>query len=297
MLRTILVPVDGSALAWRAVPYATRLARAARARLILLHATSPGGPEQPSPFELTAMADGLRQSGISVEAVVYRVYHDDMARAICDAARERAADLIVMSTHGRGGLGRWLYGSVADAVLRQAEVPVLLVSATCDHSWPTNRPPRLLVPLDGSEIAVGALKPAAELAGSLRAELLLLRVIDSAAYPYLWSDASTWKDPEPDTAEARQQLEQLAEPLRAIGRTVEVLTVFGSPTAVIASVADERGVDLIAMATHGRGGLARLVLGSVATATLQRASVPLLAVRPVAVRQAAERAEALVAAT
>jgi nucleotide-binding universal stress UspA family protein len=245
------------------------------------------------------MAETVRKSGVEAEPAIYSVHHEDMARAICDASGERQADLIVMSTHGRGGLGRCLYGSVADAVLRQANVPVMLISAICEHRWPDDRALRMLVPLDGSDFAREAIGPVAGMAATLGAELRFLQVIDSANYPYLYSDPSTWKAPEPELAEARQNLSMIAEPIRALGQAVEVVTDFGSPAATIVRVAREQAIDVIAMATHGRSGLARLVLGSVATGTLHQANVPLLLVGPAALQHgvAAKPTEAPVASS
>ena len=145
------------------------------------------------------------------------------------------------------------------------------------------------MPLDGSTIAEAALGPIGELAAALGAELLLTQVVelpvpmltDGAVYVPDW-------DPEEALVSARQYLEDTAADLRAAGRTVRTLAVAGPPSVVsqaarvIADTAAQEGADVIAMATHGRGGLARLVMGSVATGVLQQASVPLLLVRPAA---------------
>ena len=89
-----------------------------------------------------------------------------------------------MSTHGHGGLGRWLYGSVADEVLRRVPVPVLLVSAVCAQTWAQDQPLRVVAPLDGSDLAEEALGPARDLAATLGNELLLLGVVEPlAVYP------------------------------------------------------------------------------------------------------------------
>src|SRR5204863_2713891 len=165
---------------------------------------------------------------------------------------------------------RCVYGSVADQILRRADVPLLLIPAACETAWPIDRALRILVPLDGSKFAREALDPANELADLLDGDLLLLQVAEPPDYG-LHSEA---------------YLKDVADRLRDMGKAVEVHTVLGHPTSMVASVARDQDVDLIVMSTHGRGGLARLVLGSVAGGTLQRASVPLLLVRPVAARQA-----------
>jgi nucleotide-binding universal stress UspA family protein len=139
----------------------------------------------------------------------------------------------------------------------------------------------ILVPLDGSALAEEALASAALLAEPLGARLHLLRVIEPPVYP-LAGDGYAYV-PFDDAAEllaAREYLGELAGRLRSAGSQVEIEVTVGLPNVVIPRVAQEQEAVVIAMATHGRGGLARLVLGSVATGTLQRAHVPLLLTRP-----------------
>jgi nucleotide-binding universal stress UspA family protein len=209
MLRTILVPQDGSVLAEQAIPYAVRLARSTGATIVLVRATAasplPGADAgvteraaiARAEAELGAIADRLRDDGLTVNT---HVFYDAADTAILTAARQEDADLIVMSTHGRSGLNRWVYGSVADAVMRAAPVPVLLVPATCTTTWAAERPLRLLVPLDGSAIAEAALGPVGELATALGAELLLTQVVelpvpmltDGAVYIPDWDPRKSW---------------------------------------------------------------------------------------------------------
>ena len=232
--------------------------------------------------------------------------YDLAATAITDAARRYKADLIVLATHGRSGAGRWRRGSVTDQVVRRAASPVLVIPPGCERPWPTDfeeRPPRILAPLDGSQLAEEALDPAGELAALLAAPILLLSVVEppksgdgegsrNAALPTGREPADGSLDEvgdgrRPGLGAARQYLAAIADDLRLGGHTVEVQIVNGSPAAEIARATDERDVGAIVMATHGRGGLVRLVLGSVATGALQRARVPILLVL---VRPDAERA-------
>jgi nucleotide-binding universal stress UspA family protein len=298
MSLTILVPLDGSPLAERALPYALDLARGGRGRVALIRATwaytAPGDDAVAAQRQarLTAEADlsgvavRVQAEGIPVDT---RVYDAEAADAILRAAEAEHARVIVMSTHGRSGVGRWIYGSVADAVLRRSPVPVLLVPSTCERPWAVNTTPlRVLVPLDGSELAEAAVGPAGELMGPGGATLLLLQAVEpvlpiaadgmSYAHPF---------DEEAELAAARTYLEGVAAQARAKGWTTEVEAVIGYPASSIAAVAREQAVDVVAMATHGRGGMARLVLGSVATGVLQRAHVPVLVVPPAAVQPAA----------
>jgi nucleotide-binding universal stress UspA family protein len=296
MLQTILVPLDGSPLAERVLPYAIRLGRLPGARLVLVRAHSPTdqqafvsreGLVDPRPItddpdreraaaELRATAERLRREGLSVEL---HVYQGAASGAIRSAAHATGADIIAMSTHGRSGLGRWVYGSVAEEVLRTTALPTLLVSSQCDHAWPVDRGLRVLVPLDGSPLAAEVLGPVRDFAAALGGELTLLGVIEPVfvAFP----EAALPEDDTPARSAAlREYLEGVAKGLRTAGSGVDVRVAEGKPAGTIAAVAERDGADVIAMATHGHTGLARLVLGSVATGTLQRSGVPLLLLRP-----------------
>jgi nucleotide-binding universal stress UspA family protein len=288
MLSTIIVPLDGSAFAARGIPYATALARSSDAKLVLVRVLAqraPGGvldDLEAIRAALTLDAEAIRADGLRAEAVVRRVRPvnaDDVARVIAEVAGEQRAELIVMSTHGRGGLGRWVYGSVADGVLQQSTTPVLLVPPQADRPLPTDRRLRVLVPLDGSQLAEEAIETADLLAGTLDAELTLLRVVDLPPYPLNYAPYDL--DAERDAA--REYLQTHVERLDAQHTTVAARATIGNPSWMVASVAHDIDADVVVMATNGRTGLARLVVGSVATATLRRAETPVLLVRPAAV--------------
>jgi nucleotide-binding universal stress UspA family protein len=201
------------------------------------------------------------------------------ADAICATARDVQANLVVMSTHGRSGFGRWLYGSVADEILRRLPIPVLLISAVCGRAWSVEKPKRILVPLDGSTRATEVLPAAAAFATSLGgAEIMLLAVIESGKGTY--PGAALQDVPDSVRAQAAAYLQSVAREITGStpGRVTSQV-VYGDAAPMIASVAHAAEVDAIAIATHGRGGVARLVLGSVATRTLQLATVPVLIYR------------------
>jgi nucleotide-binding universal stress UspA family protein len=198
-----------------------------------------------------------------------------------------------MSTHGRGGLGRVIYGSVADVVLREAPVPVLTVPPHGLDTWPLNRQLKMLVPLDGSDLSKAALAPACELADILGGSLLLASVVTFPSYA-AYAEGYVFVDPEITenvVEEARQSLEEIAAEVRTETRAVEVCTTYGTPYFGITTIARERGVGLIVMATHGRGGMTRALLGSVATATLRQTDVPIMLVRPVQAAHGLERSQ------
>jgi nucleotide-binding universal stress UspA family protein len=295
VFKSILVPLDGSALAETALPFATMLARGSGAQLVLTRAalahTPPGGDpigdqvaaNAEAEAYLTAVAERIRPSAPSLQTATT---YGPAAEMILAERRVRGSDLIVMATHGRGGLGRLLYGSVADEVLRSSPVAVLLVPANLSNMLPSDRPARLLVALDGSERSAEILAPAATVAKALGAKLSLLQSVKLQRSP---NDATSLRDTllliEPTEAPDRRDgaeghLERLAIDLRAEGLPVEVHAVTGEAAEVILSEANGQGADLIAMATHGRTGLARLVMGSVTSAVLKTARRPILVYRP-----------------
>jgi nucleotide-binding universal stress UspA family protein len=232
---------------------------------------------------LSELVGALTKTGRQVRL---RMVHGAAADAILRAADEEHADLIVMSTHGRGGMGRLFYGSVADQVLRHTTRPIVLISATCTRSWAVDGRFRLLVPLDGSASAEAALGVAEQTADALEAEVVLLRVVEPADgfaaldTSYLPARSQRVLD------EARTYLDGIVTRLSRPGRIIATRVEAGDPATKIASVARDADVDLIVMATHGSGGLVRFTMGSVATATLHRANTPMLLVRAALPRSA-----------
>lgn len=281
MAQTILVPLDGSPLAERALMVAIGLTQV-EDRLVLLRVISEESSDQASTRPeaesyLAQVAQRLNRPDVTTV-----VASGQAAATILDEIARRRITLVVMSTHGRSGLGRWIYGSVADAVMRQVSIPLVLVSATCPlKPWPRERAPRILVTLDYSARSEAILAPAETLARVLGAELVLLSVT-----PMLMSIDGSGEtaylayDVEQDEADRRAYLDRIAADVRATGLAVTTRVEFGFPVEEIARVATEEVVDLIALSTHGSGGMTRLVLGSVATGIVQRANVPILIVRP-----------------
>jgi len=183
-------------------------------------------------------------------------------------------------------------------VLRRVPVPVLVVPAGCTRVWTDEQPQRVLVPLDGSSLAAEALRPARDLAATLGGELLLLTVVEPMpVYPYETPETIDALETA-HAAQAAQYLNDVAADLRSsAGPAASTRIVHGDPAEHICAVARAAGVAAIAMASHGRTGVARLLLGSVTNQTLQHATAPVLVYRPVIVHQtASERAIEKVAA-
>lgn len=296
----IFTPLDGSALSRRALPYAIHLARATRAQLLLWTAT-PTPSERQSTNAHTEAARGLADAaksvtdaGVVVETSLRYVEKEPLARALIDEANLRNASMIVMSTHGRSGLDRWLHGSVADEVLRAASAPVLLIPPGVNTDWSAAEPFVILAPLDGSDLAEQALAVSAMLAGRLNAELLLLQTSAPTATPIYSEPVVVIPfDPEVELAASHEYLERVAEPLRQRGLPVAVHAAIGQPADIICKVARDAHCAMIAMGSHGRGGLSRLALGSVATSVLPRSPTPVLIVRDT--RQPVKISEAVIA--
>jgi nucleotide-binding universal stress UspA family protein len=304
MFRSILVPLDGSAFAEQALPLAIQLAQRDNAQLELVRVHEPIAGiylDRPRTFEadldqelmvdmnryLEATADRLAaKSSLRANCVVLK---GPVAETIASHAAASEADLVVMTTQGRGPVGRMWFGSVADALVRQSPIPILLVRPTEESSDSNGEPVtrRVLVPLDGSRLAEQALEPALSLGGA-RGEFTLLRVIplvNPVAYDptTVMIGLSTAVLDELQElkrlqeAEAHEYLLQLAERLRA--RSVNVRTQLAThehPAIAILDAAAKYDVDAIAMTTRGRGSAKRLLLGSVADKVLRGATTPLL---------------------
>lgn len=299
MYRTILVPLDGSRFGERALPLAMTLAWRLGAKLVLMRAASaavfPG--VDATEAEVHAV-DEARAYLVNVQAewsgqgvgVDIALPYGDPASEILQEIDTRQVDMVVMSTHGRSGLGRWIYGSVGEKVLATSPVPVMLVRPT-GHLPALDRDPAhstILVPLDGSALAEAALPHAEYLAQRLGGKLMLLRVVERAGPAFAYP--GTVAPPLPDVdahPEAELYLAVLAQRLRATGATVETAVREGWAADVIAYGGGEWQPSMIVMATHGRTGVARLLIGSVAVEVVRRSPLPVMLVRP---REPAEHA-------
>jgi nucleotide-binding universal stress UspA family protein len=316
MIRTILVPLDGSHFGECALGPALGVARRVNAvlRLALVHEavavpvlTRPA-PVLIDPLPSAPAADPdldrvLRMERESYVAAVARriageygisattaVLDGPVAEMLAAHAADIGVDLIVMTTHGRGGLSRMWLGSVAEGVVREANVPVLLIrpGEIAEESPQPVVAPRdfrcLVIALDGALHAEAVIEPALELAGE-GAECSLIQVIEpitaiSVAGLGGVSGPPSY-DPEHQAGDIRAYLESVASGVRARGFAVHTRVIVHTQAARgILHHAREAGADLIAMATHGRGGLRRLVLGSVPNKVLRGAESAVLLYQP-----------------
>jgi nucleotide-binding universal stress UspA family protein len=305
-----LVPLDGSTFGEHALPLAASIAHHAGARLTLAHVHVPlAALYNEAAFTLNDELDArarlenrayldrvLTRLGASgPKAVATLMLEGGVVEAIREHVARDNVDLVVMTTHGRGPLGRFWLGSVADKLLRQLSIPVLLVH-------PGETPPDLtaepvlkniFIPLDGSELAERMVTPATALGGPMGSQYTLLRVVKPVhpTMPYteglsIAQMAGAILDQiEKIQGEVRNEAEdyltKVAERLRARSLRVQTrLAVEEHPAAAILHEATTCGADLIAVETHGRGGLSRLFLGSVADKVLRGSTLPILVHHP-----------------
>jgi nucleotide-binding universal stress UspA family protein len=304
MYGSLLVPLDGSTLAEHALPFALSIARRSGGTVHVVHVHVPYPLmyiDSMSPFagmadrkvreKEQAYLDGaVKRLAAASSVPVASSFSDEpeVAQSLEACAAAKKIDLIVMTTHGHGPLTRSWLGSVADELVRRAPVPILLVrprEAVADFGHePVLR--HILIPLDGSELAEQVLEPALALGNLMQADYTLLRVVGPPVATGLEAPGyavGVGLEPalEELKAEAQAYLVRLAERLRAQMLAVQTRIIVGRPPALaILEEAQGQGIDLIALETHGRGGLARLLFGSVADKLLRGASTPLLVHRP-----------------
>jgi nucleotide-binding universal stress UspA family protein len=205
------------------------------------------------------------------------------ADAIVHYAEENAVDLIMMSSHGRTGSRRWVYGSVAEKVMHHAPCATAIIRSHVSTELFENR--KILVPLDGSELAERALEPALALAKAVGSDVLLLRVVPAREaipeYMMLAGDAGHILDAvrEQDMAEAETYLQHVYN-AQDMGRLFfDVKGADGDVADVIVSYAESKHVDLIVISSHGRSGIGRWLHGSVAEKVLRGANCATLIIR------------------
>lgn len=291
MFKKILIPLDGSKTAEAALPYGRLLAQKLDCPVELLQAIEPGAPPQVADSSSQGSAERYLAEAANrfpESRARYRTRPGVAADVILDAAGEHADTLIVMATHGRSGIGRWLLGSVAEKVLRAAAGSLLLVPAS-ESAAPAGQATlgSILVPLDGSKTAEAALPPAAELARALQIELTLVGVYQIPATAYYRGDddaaAAAFIPTREELVEAmsretRVYLESKVKELRPLYERVSSESLEGPAPERIIDLARRTKGSLIAMSTHGRSGLRRWVLGSVTEKVTRHAQAPVLVV-------------------
>ncbi len=301
LLGTVVVPLDGSEFGEQVVPLVEELARRAdrntELHLVHVHVSVPVflegiatvNPELERDREeleeqyLSAVRDNLssRWPGTVRTALLHGPIDETVERY----AKEEGAGLVAMTTHGRGGLSRMWLGGVAHRLIRRLGSPLLLHRPEDGVPAPPDLNGPILVALDGSKTAEAALGPAASLARALKSPLHLIRVLP----PFFFVGNPTLASGRTGSQEARAQLTDAAQ--EYLDRVVAALIeggvearggiLYDVPAAQgILDTANEVGAGLVAMATHGRGGLSLALMGSVADKVVRSAERPVLLLRP-----------------
>ncbi|WP_025745578.1 universal stress protein [Kallotenue papyrolyticum] len=308
MYRGILVPLDGSAFSEQALPVALRLAAASRAAVHLVHVDViypilyvEGLPVIDT--ELRTLSQAHTHAYMEGVAERARAAHPDLTitvqilmppivPSLAEYAETHAIDLVVMTTHGRGGLSRTWLGSVADGLVRRCTVPLLLLRPRPDES-PSEADPftQILIPLDGSPLAEQILEPALALGRLTGARFTLLRVVPPFTARHFLPDSRAREVQDEINrqreAEAHTYLQGVAERLRMEGWTVATQIVRADNIAGAILEAARHDTSTIALTTHGYSGLTRWLLGSIADKVMRSAETPVLLYRPSAAKEAA----------
>jgi nucleotide-binding universal stress UspA family protein len=287
MFKTILVPLDGSAESNVALPLARAMAQPTGGAIWLVRVV----PVSPLPdghtrtheaaLSIQRVADELSRGGLEVHPVTRE---GDAGQEILHLSTEAAADVIVMRTHGRAGLERAVFGSVAEQILQNTTVPLAVLRPGGRR---VSHIQKLLVPVDGSPGGSIALQMAVDIARTTAASINIVQIVvpvPIVAYlaPYDYSGAAFYDSGWDDDAlvAARTYVDAVVARLRGLGLSAEAEARFAPDVSgAIADAAKEADADLIVMSTHALTGPARALLGSVADAVVRGSPCPVLLVK------------------
>ena len=298
MYSKILVPLDGSKTAEKVLPYARHLAGKFKIPIELLavldiaEMTTHISAEKARHLD-TMIEDGVRASTIYLRGiattfpdgnVTCTVEKDRAEEAIIGKAGADGGTLIAMATHGRSGMDRFLLGSVAEKVLRGSANPLVLVRAKDEAKTSGEAPFKsIIVPLDGSELAESVIPLAATMANKLELEVVLFRAYHMPYNAYGGDDGYMVNyDELIDSVrdEAKEYLDKQVAEVKKLGvAKVSALSKEGSASDEIIALGHKTPEGLIAMCSHGRSGIGRWVLGSVAENVVRHSDAPVLVVR------------------
>ena len=306
MYRSIVVPLDGSAFAEQALPIAGAIVERSSASLTLLRVHRPLGYGDEAPAGgwdgdvregeseyLNRARDRMRERyGAKIDTCLLE---EPVVDALCNYVRAHDVDVVIMSTHGRTGISRAWLGSVADGIVRQISVPVLMLHARAD-TLPSDGSDngdhlfdRVLLPLDGSRLSEAIVGHVVRLARTFGSEIVLFRVVQpviARGPEYPLSSPVPLALVDRDTTEqlklvARKYLDGFAARLRdehGLSVMVDVRMHESAAPAIIEATTSHR-TDVVAMSTHGRGA-SRLLIGSVADKVLRAGPRAVLLYRP-----------------
>jgi nucleotide-binding universal stress UspA family protein len=271
MESTVLVALDGSKNAERVLPYVEPLLQQGKRRALLVQVLPPGaeGPEAAGQAYLREIAARFEKQKIKSESVIVR---GDPAVALIRVAEERKSGLVAFTSHGQGGLSQWVFGSVAQKILRGCSRPLLMVRAL---ETPSAKVKRIVLPLDGAIGSEAIVPHAAFLARAYDAPVVLLHVTAESGVEAEDSKLRAWHDKENRRMEAR--FGEIAKSEKDV--TFERVCQEGDPATRILEHVEKEPASIVAMANHGRTGFSRWIYGSVCEKILQAAHCPVYVAR------------------
>ncbi len=297
MLRHVLVPLDGSALAEWVLPAAAAMAKAFQARVTLFHVieedapdTIHGQPHLREGDEAQAYLDAVARrpifQALTVERHVHRPKTGDVGDSLVAHAAELGADLLVLATHGRGGVRGFLFGRIAQRALQRGTTPVLLISPVAGQAPPPFVCRSILVPLDGTSAHEPSVPVATKLATAFGAAVSLVMVVPTAGTLSGHEAATGSLMPSATRAvldlaerEAAAYVQGMAGSLSADGIPAASYVGRGEPVASLVDAARAVNADLVVMASHAKGPLDAFWSGSLTPKVMEKVGRPLLLVR------------------
>jgi nucleotide-binding universal stress UspA family protein len=297
VVRHVLVPLDGSVLAEAALPAAAATATAFEARVTLFHVLEEWAPETvhgqrhlTDPAQAKAYLESVAQRPVfgdrMVEIHVHEARTGNVADSIMAHADELGADLVVLCTHGQGGLKGFLFGRIALRALGRGRTPILLVNPPATGAITPFTCRTILVPLDGTAGHEQALPTASVLARAWKATAHLVIVVPTAGTLSGHEAATGVLMPSAtrvvlDLAQrgAEEYVERVTQTLRAEGLSASGHVTRGEPAACLVDTAATVGADLVVMASHAKGAMDAFWSGSLTPKLMERLGRPILLVR------------------
>ena len=287
--KKILVPLDGSELAEKALPYTKAIAKLKNSQVTLfaVSVTTPGSRRtRLLKTYMDVSANSLKTKGIKVSTAIA---YGNVADEIIEYADKNKVELIVISTHGYSGIKRWMLGSVTQKVLYGTCTPVLLIKSKSPEISEVKLK-KILLPIDGSPFSESTFPYVEELAKKSNAEVILVEVSESPVVPSYgdrpinptWGKYrdTLWTELHQHSSE---YLEKVKSDLLKKGLNIKsqaVKSKVGETALKIMKLANKEKVDMVVIATHGRTGISRWVYGSVANRIVQESVQPVLLIRP-----------------
>ncbi|OGO15578.1 MAG: hypothetical protein A2Z02_05740 [Chloroflexi bacterium RBG_16_48_7] len=302
MYNKILVPLDGSELAESVLPYVEAMAATeSNVSVTFLYVVTVDIPMAGQKYKDKIEAEATRAAENYLAALSKKLkYNDEVKTVVCvgkaaetiaDYAKKHKMNLIIMTTHGRSGIGRFSHGSVADKVLHGSDIPIWMVRASVPkpRAFRKGQKIKMLVPLDGSKLAEGALKYVAVLCkqiGESNTDITLFRTIELFSPPFIYPPEMPINIEEYIEYEKKrtndiciQYLQKMQKQLEKEGIKSKYAVQDGIPADVIIDYSNKNDIDMIIMSTHGRTGLSRWAFGSIAEKVVQSAGSSVFLVR------------------